>query len=549
MAETTEKTVHELLAESLVAHGVSHIFGLVGDANLFMVDAFVKSGKGRYVGCAHEASTITAAIGYAQASRKTGVATITHGPGLTNTITALVEGVKGCIPVVVLCGDTPPNDIEHLQHVDQRELIKATGAGFIELRNPSTATQDLARAFRQATVERRPVVLNMRVDLQWEKAPAIAPPVMQVPDIRAAVPEGADFDEALGMIASARRPIVLAGRGATNPEARAAILALARRLEAPVATTLKGSGLFHGEDFNLGVFGTLSTPLTVDVILQSDCVVAFGASLGWLTTATGAYLKGKRVVQVLGDLLPNERRTEPGIVLVGDPERTALRMIEVLDEAEIPPSGNTDDDLRKRLQDQAEEYAKMPDFAKVAPGTIDLFPTLRRLESAVPKNRVLVTDLGRFIHSAWKSFHVTAPEKLIYTAHFASIGLGLSEAIGAATATQDQTTVLITGDGGFLMSGLTELSTAIREKLDLVIIVCNDGSYGAEHIQFTRRSMDPTVSLLAPPDFAAVAKAMGADAVRVTDKDQISAAVEAISSRKGPVLIDLVLDPYTVSPT
>src|SRR4051794_37055307 len=101
MSEPSERPVHELLADSLDGHGVSHLFGLMGDANLFMVDAFVRSGKGRYVACAHEGSAVLAAIGFAQASGRTGVATITHGPALTNVITALVEGVKGCVPVVI----------------------------------------------------------------------------------------------------------------------------------------------------------------------------------------------------------------------------------------------------------------------------------------------------------------------------------------------------------------------------------------------------------------------------------------------------------------
>ncbi|MDF3607713.1 thiamine pyrophosphate-binding protein [Paracoccus sp. DMF-8] len=184
MNTPAEKTVHELLADSLAAHGVSHLFGLIGDANLFMVDAFIRAGRGQYVPCTHEASAVLAAIGFAQASGRTGVATITHGPALTNVITALVEGVKGCIPVVVLCGDTPPGDLEHLQKVDQRELVKAAGAGFVEMRSPATATQDLARAFRQAAMERRPVILNMRVDLQWEKAPAIPPVVLHAAPMR-----------------------------------------------------------------------------------------------------------------------------------------------------------------------------------------------------------------------------------------------------------------------------------------------------------------------------------------------------------------------------
>ena len=170
----SSKTTHEILAQSLAAHEVRHLFGLVGDANLFLVDAFQRGNSGQYVACHHESNAVLAALGYAQVSGRVGVATITHGPALTNVVTALVEGVRGCIPMVLLCGDTPPGDLEHLQRIGQREVVAATGAGFVEMRSPETAATDLARAFRQAALERRPVVFNMRVDLMWQPAPEAA---------------------------------------------------------------------------------------------------------------------------------------------------------------------------------------------------------------------------------------------------------------------------------------------------------------------------------------------------------------------------------------
>ncbi|MCC6305388.1 MAG: thiamine pyrophosphate-binding protein [Rhodobacteraceae bacterium] len=542
-----ERAVHELLAAGLAAHGVGHLFGLIGDANLFMVDAFVRAGRGRYVACASEAAAVLAALGHAQAGGQTGVATITHGPALTNVATALVEGVRGALPVVILCGDTPPGDLQHLQRLDQRELVKATGAGFVELRSAATAQEDLARAFLAAAAGRRPVVLNMRVDLQWERAPALPPPVLPVPRPRPAPPEGAEFDDAMGIVAMARRPLVLAGRGATAPEARAAILALARRLEAPVATTLKAAGLFAGEDFDLGLFGTLSTPLAVETILGADCILSFGASLGRLTTAAGAYLRGRRVVQVVGDLEGEGRRAGPALTLVGDPALTARRMVELLDQAEVAPSGHAGPELRQGLAAAAAAFALPPAFAATRPGTVDLYPALRRLDAALPRDRVLVTDLGRFVSRAWKALPVTAPANLVYTANFAAIGCGLGEAVGAALAAPGRTTVLVAGDGGLLLGGLSDLATAVRERLDLVVILCNDQSYGAEHVQFVRRAMDPAVALTAPPDFAAIARAMGVAAVRVAAPADLAAAGAAIAARRGPVLVELRLDPDHLS--
>ena len=539
------KKVLELLAESLDAHGVDELFGLIGDANLYMVDAWVRRGNGRYTACAHEASAVLAALGYSQVSGRTGVATITHGPALTNVITALAEGVKGSIAMVLLCGDTAPHDREHLQNIDQRELIKATGAGFVEMRTPETALEDLARAFRLAARERRPGGFNMPAALAWRDSDA-APVGLGVPTVRSAVAESDDLDEALGMIASAKRPFIVAGRGAISPQAREAILRLARRLEAPVATTLKAKGLFANEEFNLGILGTVGRDVVIREVMKSDCIIAFGASLGFLTTDYGSLVRGKRVVQVMADTIASDRRIDHGILLVADPALMADRIIEVLDLAEILPSGGTDADLADALRLEAADYSELIPFGATPPGTIDYVPTLRRIEKALPADRLLVSDVGRFAFAAWRNLSVPHPRHFVYSSNFASIGLGLGEAIGAARAEPDKLTVLLTGDGGFLMGGLTEMSTVVREQMNLVVLVFNDGSYGAEHVQFTAKNMSPDLSMINPPDFSAIAKAVGFEACRVSNPDELDSALRILRTGSGPRFVDIRLDPILV---
>ncbi|MCE7029500.1 thiamine pyrophosphate-binding protein [Jiella sp. CBK1P-4] len=533
------------MAESLARLGTSHLFGLVGDANLFMVDAFVANGTGRYVACTHEANAVLAALGFAQASGRIGVATVTHGPALTNCVTALTEGAKGGIAMVLLCGDTAPGDLQHLQKIDQRPVVAATGAGFVEMRGPETAAADLERAFRLAAHERRPVVFNMRVDLQWAEASGrLLRPVL--PEVPMGPARGEALEDAVGMLASARRPLILAGRAAIGDDARTALIDLAARLEAPLATTLKAQGLFAGETFDLGIFGGLSHPVAVDAIMASDCILAFGASLSKHTIEEGAHTRGKRVIQVLPDSLETPRLTEPTLCLIGDIAGTARAMIALLDMADIAGSGAADEDLKKRLANERVARETLPSMAKTAPGTVDFEPALRALDAALPKKRALVADLGRFVTTAWRHLPVSAPRDLVYTCHFGAIGCGLGEAIGAAAADPSRPTVLVAGDGGFLLSGLSELATAVRERMDLVVIVCNDGSYGAEHIQFTNRGMDPGLSMIAPPDFAAIAAAMGLKAFRVDDPESLGQACRALGARKGPTLIDLRLDPTAI---
>ena len=537
--------LHEALALKLSKLKVSHLFGLIGDANLFMVNHYVESNFGKYVGCTHEANAVFAAMGYSQATGNTGIATVTHGPALTNIVTALIEAVKGCIPLVVLCGDTAPAAVQHLQNVNQREIVASTGAIFVEMNSPESAIRDLERAFRLAAHHKTPVIFNMRIDMQWSDItyPNFDLPLPKVP-MGAAI--GEDFEEALGMLASARRPLIIAGRGAIDDDARKAIIKLAHRIEAPIGTTLKACGLFQDEAYDLGIIGNLSHPTATEIIMQSDCIIAFGASLSKATTDSGAYTKGKRIVQILADIEETPRLGNPNIRLIGDIAKTAQAMIDMLDIAEIPGSGATDDYLTERLKAEKEEFATIPAYGDTALGTVDIEPALRRLHHALPKDRILVADLGRFVKSTWRNMRVTAPKNLVLTSHFGAIGCGLGHAIGTSTSIPDRPTVLVAGDGGFLLSGLSELATAVQENANLIIILCNDGSFGAEHVQLTDRQLNPSLSMITTPNFAAIAEVMGFNALQVTDEDSLSKACDLVRQPKGQILIDLILDPTRI---
>src|SRR5690606_18256879 len=237
--------------------------------------------------------------GFAQARDTVGVATVTHGPGLTNAATALGEAARSRTPLVLLCGDTPADHPSHPQSVDQRNLVLATGAGFHQMRTAASAIEDLAIAFRRAASERQPIVLNMPIEFQWEEI-TYRKLVLDVPDRRAYVPASDDLDRAVGIMATAKRPIVLAGRGAIA--ARDELVQLARRLDALLATTLRAKSLFRGEAFDLGICGSLSTSLAAEEISRSDCVIAFGAGLNRHTQGggnrrPGGLFDGKAVVQ------------------------------------------------------------------------------------------------------------------------------------------------------------------------------------------------------------------------------------------------------------
>lgn len=540
MAMQNAKTkVFEALAACLVDNGVDTLFGLMGDANLFMVHCFAQQTDVRFVSAVHEGSAVLMAQGYAQVSGKVGVATVTHGPAVTNCITALTDAARANMSVVLMAGDTPGANPQHLQNTDQRAVAALCGAGFEQLRAPETALADLARALYRAKVERRPILFNMPVEFMWvdtDYRKAIHP-VFETP---AYASEGGVLDEAIGMIASAKRPLILAGKGAI--QAGPALSRLADRLEAPLATTLKAKGLFCKHPYSIDICGTLSAPAAYEVIDKADCIVAFGASLTEWTTDHGKLFKGKRVVQVDTDAAAIGQTLHPDSALIADAALTAENIVYWLDEAEIKPSGFT-----KELDPTTLRRHVTPSGTRNrAENTVPFVETIEWLNETLPRNRILATDGGRFMTEVWCRIDVDRPQDFLDTTNFGAIGLGLQAAIGAGTAATDRPVVIFTGDGGFMMGGLTELNSAVREGLDLIVVICNDAAYGAEHIQLLDKHMDPVASTFDWPSFASVAESLGAKGVDLRSTDDLAAVKEAIENRSRPLVINMHLDPFDV---
>ena len=533
---------HEAIARALRDQGVTTVFGVLGDANLYMMDSFQRHAGGRFTSMSNEAGAVLAANGYARTSGGLGVATVTHGPALTNTVTALVESTKDHTPVLVVAGDTAVAERENLQDIAQRDVVLASGAGFEQVRTPETVAEDVAIAVRRARVERRPVVLNVPIEFQWQEVQHRSVPTRWAPAQQVA-PDRAALEEAVGAAAAATRPLVLAGQGAADTESRDALLRLAHRLGAPVATTLRGRDLFRGDPHDLGIFGTLSHEVAADVIAQSDCILAFGASLNKWTTAEGANLDGKRVVHVDVDRASLRRFSPVHVAVVGDCAQVADAFVELLDEAEAKPTGFASPRLAERLAGRAEDG-----FAdRSTEETVDIRTALLRLDRAFPRERTLVFDGGRFVFEAFTRMHVTEPRAYVHTVNFGSIGLGMGNAVGASFGAPGRPVLLVSGDGGFMLGGLAEFSSAVRHGVDLVVVVLNDGAYGAEHVQFRNKEMDPTISTFAWPDFAPVAESLGGRGHTVRNLAELDSALAALEQRDRPVLIDVKLDPDQVT--
>ena len=514
--------MHTALACGIRDLGVGHLFGLAGDANLFFLHSIVQNGRVKYIAAPHEASAVAMASGFARASGGLGVATVTHGPGLTNTMTALVEAVKSSVPLLVICGDTPADARQHLQDIRQQMLVESVGAGFQQVHSAETAVEDLAFAAHLALVQSMPVVLNVPLHLQ-DADIQYSPPEPLSFQIRRTIDLDA-VDRALGVIASARRPLILAGRGAIG--AGESLVHLARRLGAPIATSLLAKGLFQGEVGNLGIFGSFSTPGALEVIAKSDCVIAFGCSFSGHTTVNGSLLGGKSVVQCDIDQYQLGKWVPITEGVAGDSETIAKAMLDWLIEADHGPSG-----FQVEAANILASYVvgERPD--RSTDEAIDIRTFVRELDSMLPKARQLVFDGGRFIVETSRKLSIQHPGDLIWPLGFGAIGLGMGTAVGASLARREITTVALVGDGGFMIGGILDLNTAVQHRLGLIVILFNDGSYGAEFVQLVQRGLDPGVSMNAWPDLSSAAQAFGASTVVVQRLSDLTSLRSALDTR------------------
>ena len=214
----SDNQVSDVLAQAFAAEGVDTLFTLMGDANMYWSAAMADNQKARLIHARHEHCAVAMADGYARATGKVGVASVTCGPGYTQIMTALIMAARGNAPVVVFAGDAPIGASWYLQSIDQAPLALATGAHFVPIRTIDRALDCVREAFYVARAERRPVVLSVPLDLQKEEFPYLpdyTPSTDLMPRPQMLRPDPAVVDEIVAMIAEAERPIVIGGRGAT----------------------------------------------------------------------------------------------------------------------------------------------------------------------------------------------------------------------------------------------------------------------------------------------------------------------------------------------
>jgi thiamine pyrophosphate-dependent acetolactate synthase large subunit-like protein len=513
-----EQRLYDVLAAAFAAEGVDTHFTLLGDGNMHWATVLAERHGVRTIHARHEHCACEMASAYAHVTGRIGVASVTHGPGLTQIMTALTTAARGDIPLIVFASEAPTTAAWTIQQIDQAPLVRACGVEYIQIQSVNHALDRVREAFCVAQYERRPVVLGVSDDLQRahvRNIPRYVPSSTFIPPNPPCPPDEESVRAIAELIASAERPIILAGRGVMLADAKAEVLELAERSGALLATTLPARGLFDGDTFSIGIGGGWSSDVATELFANADLVIAIGASLTGFTTHSGRLYPNARVIQI--DANPRAVRHNRAVAHVhlrADARLGVAAINKNLGRTTPAKAGYRTQEIQSRLRSEVSIPDKLPD------GTIDPRRAVQEINRVVPKDWFLVGGSGHCAYFTATNTQGRPPELYASIRHFGAIGSGLSHAIGVAVARNDRKVLLIDGDGSLIMH-VQELETIARHNIQMLIVALNDGAYGSEVHKLRMDGVSDRQVRFGRPDFASIAEGFSLRGARITDLSQI----------------------------
>ena len=540
---TTRLTGAEIIWATLEGEGVREVFGYPGGAILPAYDALRKFPI-RHILVRHEQGATHMADGYARASGKVGVAIGTSGPGATNMVTGIATAMMDSVPLLCITGQVSSKVLgtDAFQEVDITGItLPVTKHNYLV-----TRAEDVAPVIREAMMVARsgrpgPVLVDITKDAQQSSADfdfaASAPrPHRPHPMLRAG---SESVLKAVELIRAAKKPVILAGHGMIKSDAREQVIALAERMQIPVASTLLGLGGFPASHpLSLGMMGMHGEAWVNHAIQNADLLIACGMRFDdRVTGSLATYAVNAKKIHIEIDPAEINKNVKVDVALIGD-------LAEVLDTLlpHLPGSGRKTSAWVREVNAMKGECA-VHDIQNL-PDTGHLYAAhvMHDLWRATGGKAIVATDVGQ--HQMWEAqyYKHEDPRTLITSGGLGTMGFALPAGIGAKVAQPQKEVWVIAGDGGFQMTA-PELSTIAQENLDINIAIVNNGFLGMvrqwqEFFYDKNYESSPILS----PDFVKLAEAHGIPGATVRTRAEVLPAVQAARERKGPFLINFLVE-------
>lgn len=536
---TTHRDGARALVEALERAGVEKVFGYPGGNVIDIFDALASSDFD-FVLARHEQGAVHMADGYARALGRPACVIVTSGPGLTNTITGLGTANMDGVPMVLVCGQVPLAQIgtDAFQEADTTGLTRAVSKHNFLVHSADEIPETVAQAFYIATHGKPgPVVIDIPCDCQRETTAAEYPARVALrayhPEVSATTSEVNKFAK---LVNTAKRPVILSGGGVIASDASSDVLALARKANIPVSTTLMGLGSFNETDpLALGLSGLHGEYAANAAIAQADILIALGVRFNDRVTGqtVSKFARRAKIIHVDCDPASINKNVSVDLGITADVKELLMTV-----NSRIRPASHTEwlttiDAWRRPRTEGLKPLHK---------GVIMPQAVVEAVYSATKGRAIVVTDVGQ--HQLWaaKRFRHTCPRHFISSGGMGAMGFGIPAAIGAALARPRCKVAAFLGDGGAQMTS-EELIVAVERRLPIVFLVFRNSSLGLVR-QMQRHSFSARyfATDISSPDFTLLAKSVGMKGVKVTDPDKLDSAVAAAVRSRGPVLLDIEVD-------
>jgi len=530
--------VYQRLAEAFRAEGCTATFGMMGDGNMFWLHELHKTGV-KVHEVRHEGAGLGMADGWARTTRQPGIATATCGPGTTQLATAFVTAARANSPLVAFCGEYPSNDPEYTQRLDQAAFATGCEAAFVRMTSPEHADEAVRKAFHIARNESRPVLLSVPMDYQqavWEDDDPYVPSTKMF-RTGMVYPDPAMIEQAAELIAKAKKPVIIMGRGAQWSGAGDACLKLGDRIGALISTSLLArTWLSDKTDFHAGIAGSYAAKPAMELFHDADVVIGVGASLNRHTMENGYLFPNAKIIHIDTKSAAVMFDMKAADILVHSDARAG---VEALDKAlaakNFKNTGYRTPEVKQKVALPGRNVDPM-EFA-LDPGTLDPRKAVAMMDDMIPPHIGLLAGSGTSA-SGFTNMVAQRPRALVQSGgFFGCIGQMFPAAIGAVAATGNKPLAMTDGDASFMMH-LAEFDTVVRYKMPLLVVVLNNESLGAEFYKLQAKKMDEYTSVIPCPNLGDFARSMGGKGSMARNLDELRKGLKEWVDNPCPMVID-----------
>ncbi|WP_029266289.1 sulfoacetaldehyde acetyltransferase [Virgibacillus alimentarius] len=551
--QKVKMTPSEAIVETLVAENVKEVYGIVGSAFMDMLDLFPTAGI-RFLPVRHEQSAAHMADAYTRVSGVAGVVIGQNGPGITNMVTSVAAANQAHTPMVVISpsAGTPTIGWDGFQEADQVSIFDAITKETVRVTHKSRVADCLRTAFRIAYAERGPVLFDIPRDLFYgELEDQILEPHQYRVDSRGSG-DPASIKQAVELLKGAKNPVIISGRGAVDSDGVDAVKNIAEHLSAPVAVSYMHNDAFPADHpLAVGPIGYMGSKAAMYTLKEADVVLAIGTRLSVFGTLPcydiDYFPKNAKIIQV--DINPRHiARTHPVEVgIIGDAKSTSDEMYHQLQA--LLPSPQENRACLEKISKRKEDWEKeLVDLAMKDGNPINPRRALLELTKALPENAIISTDIGNVSSTANAYLKFNQTKRHIAALTFGNTGFAYPAALGAQLAEPNSPVAAIIGDGAWGMS-LHEVSTAIEQDIPVIACVFNNKSWAAEKKNqvdyYDNRFIGSDIEA---PDFAEVAKSMGALGYTIDKPEDIASVIEEVLKKRKPAVLNIFVDGTQLAP-